>query len=71
MNESWFFFERFTWGAAVNSSLIYWRKSQCADGIPVGEKVEPVNDWVNKKQAELDFLERHSCVFFLSSQLTL
>jgi hypothetical protein len=39
-------------------------KSQCAGGIPVGEKAEVVIDVVNFTRYKIDFVERHSCVFF-------
>ncbi|RBP82415.1 hypothetical protein [Marinomonas rhizomae] len=62
-------FEYFTWISAMSWAAIYRPRNQCAAGIPAGEKVEPVTGLVGKESIEVDFFERHSCVFFRLSQL--
>jgi hypothetical protein len=53
----------FTWITAMSRMAIDWLKSQCAGGIPVGEKAETVIDVVNLTRYKIDFVE-HCCVFF-------
>jgi hypothetical protein len=65
---------RFTRITAMSRMAIDRLKSQCAGGIPVGEKAEVVIDVVNFTRYKIDFVERHRCVFFsdiaLASLLT-